>query len=89
MDSNNIREHMDVVCSDGNLLGSVDRSRSGLEKSIQNTKGLELFSGTAAFTGPNTLSINGETLSAEHIFINTGARPMIPGIPGRHAVDGE
>ncbi|RPD41379.1 mercuric reductase [Chitinophaga barathri] len=60
----------------------VNRFRSGLEKGVKDIKNLEMFSGTASFTGPDTLSVNGETLSAEHIFINTGARPMIPAIPG-------
>lgn len=60
----------------------VDSSRSGLERSLQKTANIEVIYGTARFTGPKTVTVNGETLTAEHIFINTGARPAIPGIPG-------
>lgn len=60
----------------------VERSRSGLEKSVGETKNLDTFHGTATFTGPKTLRVNDEELSAELIFINSGARPAIPPIPG-------
>lgn len=60
----------------------VERSRSGLEKSLGATENLDLFHAEASFTGPKTLRVNEEDLSAELIFINTGARPSIPPIPG-------
>lgn len=60
----------------------VESFRSAIERSLQKKENIELIYGTASFTGPGTISVNGETLTAEHIFINTGARPAIPDIPG-------
>ena len=59
---------------------------SGL-KSIEKTRGLELLKGEASFVGPKSLEIlssEGRTrlLTAEKIFINTGARPAKPRVPG-------
>ncbi|SCJ42882.1 Mercuric reductase [Anaerotruncus sp. 2789STDY5834896] len=49
--------------------------------------GVEVILGRAAFTGPQTLSValpDGGTqqLQGGHIFINTGAQPNLPAIPG-------
>ncbi|NLR80844.1 mercuric reductase [Chitinophaga eiseniae] len=48
---------------------------------------VEVFLGTAIFNGPHSIQVTGhqgesDALTAEHIFINTGARPYIPDIPG-------
>ncbi|MEM9056460.1 MAG: glutathione-disulfide reductase [Pseudomonadota bacterium] len=40
------------------------------------------FAGKAAFAGPNTVTCNGEELTAEHILIATGGRPIVPRIHG-------
>lgn len=65
----------------------VSRSREGLLKSLTETPGLDLLTGTATFSGHKTVSVtytdgSADELSAEHIFINTGTRPRIPSIPG-------
>ena len=49
--------------------------------------GVEIWVGKAAFSAPRQLSLSlpdggTETLSGERIFLNTGARPFIPPIPG-------
>jgi pyruvate/2-oxoglutarate dehydrogenase complex dihydrolipoamide dehydrogenase (E3) component len=41
-----------------------------------------VFRGHARFTGPKTLSVNGETLEAQTIIINTGGRASVPALPG-------
>ena len=58
-------------------------SRRGLEK----TENIELVMGEASFTGRNEVSVqlrgNGNRkLMSEKIFINTGARPVVPELPG-------
>lgn len=65
----------------------VTRFRKGSERSLEETEGLDIIYGTAAFTGNKTISVTHEdiavaTLSADLIFINTGARPAIPAISG-------
>jgi glutathione reductase (NADPH) len=49
----------------------------GLEKA-----GVTVLHGEARFTGSDTIKVNGETLSAPHFHIATGARPMTLSIPG-------
>jgi glutathione reductase (NADPH) len=53
------------------------RIEGGLEKA-----GITVLHGEARFTGHNTIKVNGETLSARHFHIATGARPMTLNIPG-------
>ncbi|HEU0001722.1 MAG TPA: mercuric reductase [Ktedonobacteraceae bacterium] len=65
----------------------VDSFRNGSQSRIEETKGVDLLMGEAHFTGPKTLEVvfhNGERrqLSAGTIFINAGARPSRPALPG-------
>lgn len=65
----------------------VSRSRESILKGLTETPELELLTGTASFTGHKAIKVtytDGSTdqLTAEHIFINTGARPSIPPIKG-------
>lgn len=65
-----------------------EANRQGLEKQ----DGLELIEGHARFVGPRKLVVDREgevsrRLSAERIFLNTGARPAIPPIDGLDEVD--
>lgn len=65
--------------------------RGGSERRITQTDGLELLMGTASFTGPNSLEVrlnDGGTqqLTAGQIFINVGARPANPPLPGLDTV---
>jgi glutathione reductase (NADPH) len=53
------------------------RIEGGLEKA-----GITVLHGGARFTGRDTIEVNGETLSARHFHIATGARPMTLNIPG-------
>lgn len=43
---------------------------------------IDFYPGFARFTGPKQVEVNGETLTAEKIYIATGTRPAIPNIPG-------
>jgi pyruvate/2-oxoglutarate dehydrogenase complex dihydrolipoamide dehydrogenase (E3) component len=69
----------------------VLKFREGSTKSLMNTPNLDLIFGTAAFSGPKELAIvkqdgSSETLTADYIFLNAGAHPFIPPIPGLDAV---
>lgn len=44
--------------------------------------GLEFMAGTAKFTGPGQLSVDGTAIQAKKIFICTGSSPMVPPIDG-------
>ncbi|WPQ60222.1 mercuric reductase [Chitinophaga sancti] len=61
--------------------------RGGATKGLENTDGVTIFYGTASFNGPKTVDIKlrtgtSETITADHIFINTGTSPKVPDIPG-------
>jgi pyruvate/2-oxoglutarate dehydrogenase complex dihydrolipoamide dehydrogenase (E3) component len=69
----------------------VESFRSGSERRIESTEGVDLLMGEASFVGPKTVEARlsgGEMreLRAERFFINTGARPAIPSLPGLDGV---
>ncbi len=69
----------------------VDKFRSGGQRSLERTPGLDLLFGEASFTGPKSVEVRLNDggrclLSAELIFINTGDRPSRPPVPGLESV---
>jgi len=65
----------------------VESFRTSGQHRIEQTEGVDLLMGEAAFTAPKTLEVrlnNGETrqLTASTIFINAGARPAKPSMTG-------
>jgi pyruvate/2-oxoglutarate dehydrogenase complex dihydrolipoamide dehydrogenase (E3) component len=69
----------------------VDSFSEGAERGLRRHDGLELIFGEARFIGSRELEVRlkeGGTrrLTAEKIFINAGARPSVPPIPGLDAV---
>ncbi len=69
----------------------VNSWRDGGEKRLRQSEGLDVFMGEASFTGPKALHIqlnNGDALdvTADQIFINAGARPFVPSIPGLDSI---
>jgi len=69
----------------------VDSFRSGNQRRIEQAEGLDLLMGEARFIGPKQVEVrlnDGGTrsMTAETIFINTGARPRVPALPGLDAV---
>lgn len=48
--------------------------------------GFEVLAGPARFTGPEALSVNGTSVSADAYLVATGASPAAPPIPGLHEV---
>jgi pyruvate/2-oxoglutarate dehydrogenase complex dihydrolipoamide dehydrogenase (E3) component len=54
----------------------------GHEKQVAKRPTLRLYRSHARFIGPHAISVEGATLESDKIFIDTGARPRIPNIPG-------
>lgn len=44
--------------------------------------GVEVIRGEARITGPWTVEVDGRTLTTRHIVVATGARPLVPPLPG-------
>jgi len=60
----------------------VERLRQSKYVDLIGEYGIELRTGTARLTGPHTVEVDGETISAGAILIATGARPALPAILG-------
>ncbi len=64
----------------------VARYSVNVEKWITGLKGAEIYRGHARFTGPDTVQVNSDRLSADRIFLNVGGRPLVPEMPGLETV---
>jgi pyruvate/2-oxoglutarate dehydrogenase complex dihydrolipoamide dehydrogenase (E3) component len=64
----------------------VMKSRTGVEKWVRGTKNCTVYTGQALFQGPNTMRVGGDVLEAPSIFLNVGARPLVPKMPGVDSV---
>ncbi|ARQ12917.1 mercuric reductase protein (plasmid) [Rhizobium etli] len=62
-------------------------ARKGLIDWFAGMDGMSVIYGHARFESPNTVRVNGETLTAPRIFLNVGARPVIPELPGIDQID--
>lgn len=45
---------------------------------------MELITGHATFTSPKEVKVGEETITAEHILIATGTKPIVPQVPGAY-----
>jgi len=60
----------------------VARGTKGIAEWMRSTENVTVYEGHAELDGPNTVKINGESLKADRIFINVGARAQVPDMPG-------
>jgi pyruvate/2-oxoglutarate dehydrogenase complex dihydrolipoamide dehydrogenase (E3) component len=56
----------------------VNNSREGIEKSIADNDNITLFRGEAHFLSNSDITVNDQSITATQIFINVGARAVIP-----------
>jgi pyruvate/2-oxoglutarate dehydrogenase complex dihydrolipoamide dehydrogenase (E3) component len=57
-------------------------SSKAVEASLRATNNLTVIRGHASFVSAREVTVAGDVLSAERIFINVGGRPSVPPIPG-------
>ncbi len=57
-------------------------SNAGLARWIDGMENVTLIRGHATFRGTRSIEVNGDTLTADRIFINVGARARVPDMPG-------
>ena len=60
----------------------VESSRTSLEKWLRGLANVSVYRGEARFVKAHTVTVGADTLTAERIFINVGARPYVPDLPG-------
>ncbi|MEM7655211.1 MAG: mercuric reductase [Bacteroidota bacterium] len=61
-------------------------SRDGLTDWIESTENVDLIRGKGVFTGPKTIQVAGQEITAEKIYLNTGTRPRVPPMEGIESV---
>jgi mycothione reductase len=67
------------------IFGRIDPIAAGgreYRRDHADNENVTLYEGTARFTGPRTLDVDGETVTADRIVIAAGSRPVLPDIPG-------
>jgi pyruvate/2-oxoglutarate dehydrogenase complex dihydrolipoamide dehydrogenase (E3) component len=81
----NVRVDLPAVIARKNKV--VESFRSGDQSRVDARKTLHLHRGHARFAGPRQVKVGDELLEGERIFIDTGARPDIPSLPGLETID--
>lgn len=61
--------------------------RHGVESWLNGMKGCTLIRGHARFESQHTLSVDGQVLEADRIFLNVGGRAVAPEMPGLSGID--
>ncbi len=67
--------------------GIMLNDRAGVESWLDGMDGCTVIRGHARFEDPNTLRVNGESISADKVFLNVGGRAVVPDMPGLADVD--
>ena len=60
----------------------VLKSRTGVESWLRGTRNCTVFTGSAAFESPTVMRVGDDLLEAKEIFLNVGARPLVPKMDG-------
>ena len=72
------RVTVDPAAVRARMMKVVQDSRDSLGHWIADTHNLELVHGEARFVAPDTVQVGERTLQAPRIFLNVGARPVVP-----------
>ena len=62
------------------------RDNTGMVSWISSAENVKLFKEWGQFDGPRRIRVGDETITADRIYINAGARPRVPEIPGLDTV---
>lgn len=83
-------QHTDVTYDFADVMARVQRVVKAVEPhdSVERytNLGVEVLHGDATIVSPWAVTVNGQTLTTRAIVIATGARPLVPDIPGLQAV---
>jgi len=64
------------------LRQSRQQSQEEIRDGLKNADNTTFYEGTAKFADKNTIEVNGKKLTADHIILATGSRPLVPPIKG-------
>jgi len=65
----------------------VGKIRGRGYKNVERNENITLYEGRAAFSGPKSIEVNGETLTAAKIVLASGSRTAVPPVPGLDQMD--
>ncbi|GLX78609.1 glutathione-disulfide reductase [Thalassotalea insulae] len=74
-------QHFDWPTLVRNREAYIERIHGAYQRGFA-ANGVTVINGFARFVNKNTVEVNGEKITADHIVIATGGRPSIPDIPG-------
>jgi pyruvate/2-oxoglutarate dehydrogenase complex dihydrolipoamide dehydrogenase (E3) component len=60
----------------------VDAAKTGLENWVRGLPNCTVYKGHARFESARSVSVDGQVLASEQIFVNVGGRPRTPSFPG-------
>jgi glutathione reductase (NADPH) len=63
------------------VLADVDRLNTAYQATLDN-HGVETFHRRAVLAGPNRVLVGDREVTARHVLVATGARPLVPDVPG-------
>ena len=63
------------------------KSNKGVTGWLEGMKNVDIYQGDASFYDSNTVSVNGELLQSDKIFLNVGTRARAPQMPGLEQID--
>ena len=64
------------------IFGRIDPIEQGGRRYREELPNVTVYPHTARFTGPRTVEVGGETITAERVVVAAGARPAVPDIDG-------
>ncbi len=79
--------HVDMKRVKARMKEISGQSNKNVTRWLEGMENVRLYRGHARFESPNTVSVNGDLLQAERIFLNVGARARVPDMPGVGEVD--
>jgi pyruvate/2-oxoglutarate dehydrogenase complex dihydrolipoamide dehydrogenase (E3) component len=65
----------------------VEESRRGVQSWLEKMDNCTVFEGHARFESAHTISVGGDRLTADRIFINVGGRASMPTMPGLEQIE--
>jgi pyruvate/2-oxoglutarate dehydrogenase complex dihydrolipoamide dehydrogenase (E3) component len=73
---------VDIAAVMARVARIVLEARQSQRDWLTSLPGVTLIEGHARFTGPRALAVGDRLLEAERVFLNVGARPALPDLPG-------
>jgi pyruvate/2-oxoglutarate dehydrogenase complex dihydrolipoamide dehydrogenase (E3) component len=73
---------VDMARVKARMYGVAGQSSDGVEQWMKKTPGLTVYEGHGRFTGPHRVAVGDHELEADELFVNVGARAVVPDMPG-------